>query len=548
MSNLPPSPSEIKPGGNGPAESFLDAALSYAARGWRVVPNHPRSKRPAGDDWQHRASCDPEVIRRRWAFTPTYNVGVQLGPQSGIIDVECDSASAEQALGELLGDNPPVVPTFQAKRGKHRLFSWQPDLPWPDKAVFKFRGIEFKTGNGGKGTQSVFPPSVHPEGAVYRWLVGPDEADPAPLPARALAALSGGEAPKVRLQGAGGGGKIREGARNETLFRRACALRGKGCSPAEIEALLQVANRERCEPPLDEAEVSRIAASAGRYKPGGKPTAAQIIRSHLQEKLQPVFRRGQHVYSLALGETVRRADVCAGADSELIRKLAAACDAPREGAKGKRSALPNLFKKWVGTAWADLWAALPEEESAGGEVAEPAAEEFRRAVAEGLYRQATFGVKVKVKVMKLVRGELKEVEEEQVRPEHRSVIDWCNRFARPGRWANLRSFLVWTRQDPAGRLNVALRVEYFSQVPGSPLARIKQKKFAALAQLYGVGTDGECRSGGARALELAPEFIQNLLDRPGMTMELTMGSSSALAREDDDLSSSREEVLCPQGT
>jgi hypothetical protein len=144
-----------------------DEALDYGARGWHVLQCHPRTKIPVRDEWQKAATTDPAVIARWFPPGSLWNVGVQLGPRSGIIDVECDSPEAERALAELLGADYPVVPTFVGKRGNHRLFRWAPHLPCPDKAVFHFRAIEFRTGNGGKGAQSLFPPSVHPDGPVY---------------------------------------------------------------------------------------------------------------------------------------------------------------------------------------------------------------------------------------------------------------------------------------------------------------------------------------------------------------------------------------------
>jgi hypothetical protein len=107
---------------------LLLSALDYAGRGWHVIYVSPRAKNPVPDDWQHIATTDP-VIERWWSDGKPYNIGVQLGPRSGIIDVECDSPEAEQALAALLGESAPVVPTFQGKRGKHRLFLYTPNLP-----------------------------------------------------------------------------------------------------------------------------------------------------------------------------------------------------------------------------------------------------------------------------------------------------------------------------------------------------------------------------------------------------------------------------------
>jgi hypothetical protein len=225
--------------------------------------------------WQKLATTDPAVIARWWPPGALWNLGVQLGPRSGIIDVECDTPEAERALADLLGESYPVVPTFKGKRGNHRLFLWAPDLPRPDKAVFHFRGVEFRTGNGDKGAQSLFPPSVHPDGPVYTWLVHPDEADPVPFPAAALEVMrreldAPAPRPGTRLAD---DEVFTEGCRNDTLFRVACRLRRSGHSEGEILALLQVFNGNRCDPPLGEDEVGKIARSACRYKPSEAPDA-----------------------------------------------------------------------------------------------------------------------------------------------------------------------------------------------------------------------------------------------------------------------------------
>jgi hypothetical protein len=224
-----------------------------------------------GLEWQHLTTTDPAIIVRWWRPGARWNLGVQLGPKSGLIDVECDSPEAERALGELLGESAPVVPTFFGKRGRHRLFRWTPDLPCPDKASFKFRGIEFRTGNAGKGCQSLFPPSAHPDGPVYRWLVHPDDGELVPFPARALAIVRKGlgkEAegrPKARVLG--DGEAIPAGARNSTLASLAGTMRRRGFGEAAIRAALLAENAERCEPPLGDDEVAEIARKIARYAP-----------------------------------------------------------------------------------------------------------------------------------------------------------------------------------------------------------------------------------------------------------------------------------------
>ena len=61
---------------------------------------------------------------------------------------------------------------------------------------------------------------------------------------------------------------VRDGARNDTLFRLSCALRRFGVGEVALVDCVRGINREHCRPPLAEDEVRKIAASAARYAPG----------------------------------------------------------------------------------------------------------------------------------------------------------------------------------------------------------------------------------------------------------------------------------------
>jgi len=170
------------------------AAREYGEKfGWRIVPLKERDKLPLLESWQKISSAAPEMIDVWWRQWPAANCGVQLGPRSGVVDVECDTPEAEAALVELFDGDPPVVPTYIGNRGKHRLFQWSDSMP--AMAVVKLDGVEFRLGGGGKGAQSVLPPSIHPNGAVYKWLVPMEDAPLIPLPAAIIDKLHDGNRP-----------------------------------------------------------------------------------------------------------------------------------------------------------------------------------------------------------------------------------------------------------------------------------------------------------------------------------------------------------------
>ena len=184
MSIIDKNPLNFNSNGDNPFKQF---ALKYAEKGLPVVPLHYRSKRPRAERWQERATTDPETINAIWEQDGELNIGIKLG-RGSFIDLECDTDEAETEYQALWGGNPPHVPTFKGKRGKHRLFRWREGFP--NKAVFHAGAIEVRLGNDDKGAQSVFPPSIHPDGETrYQWVVSLDEAQPGEIPDEILRKL-----------------------------------------------------------------------------------------------------------------------------------------------------------------------------------------------------------------------------------------------------------------------------------------------------------------------------------------------------------------------
>lgn len=283
-------------------DAVLKAALDYAARGWRVVPLYgvrntgicecgntdeghkgSRGKHPRIDDWQNAATTNEDVIQNWWSRWPTANVGVHMGEASGLVDFDTDSEEAEQTYLRLHNGNPPVVPTYQSARGKHYLYRWRPDLPNPDKARFKLGTLDILTGNGERGQQSVFPPSVRGD-VQYRWLIHPDECDLGEITDEMFAKLHnlfGEDVPK-NTNGKPRSERMKlydhdvvdEGGRNDTLYKEACnlwrlyaAVRGQKAfhdadTHAKVSNQIWAWNKAKCVPPLDDHELATLIESA----------------------------------------------------------------------------------------------------------------------------------------------------------------------------------------------------------------------------------------------------------------------------------------------
>jgi hypothetical protein len=228
-------------------------------------------------------------------------------------------------------------------------------------------------------------------------------------------------------------------------------------------------------------------------------TGYDLILDHFRKKYDPTFRRGTCLFSRALGRDVRQGEALAGAGKELIDCLATASDAPRYEMVAKRSALPQFFKTWAPSAWVDLLDSLPDEETTD-EICDPARDEFRGKVSAALCTLVALAYR----------------REGRDDVERRSLIDWARMFAKAGRWQKIRGYLLWSRLDTSDHgLRIALRVELFTQSPGgNELARLGQRKFADRARLYGVGMSVKVSGGDSRAIELAPEFLNELLAEP----------------------------------
>jgi hypothetical protein len=243
-----------------------DAALEYVARGWPVFPvtldKTPRTAHGLKD-----ATTDEDQLRSWWARWPDAGVAVATGQRSGLVVLDVDGDLGADNLLELERDRgvlPDTVRVVTGGGGAHYYFRDPGGIR--NSAGRLGVGIDVRADGG----YVVAPPSPHPSGRRYEWDVPPDEAELAEPPAWLLEDAAGrrrGGAAKV-------GPTIPEGQRDATLASLAGTMRHRGMDEPAIAAALKVTNRERCKPPLSDAEVERIAASISRYEPAEQPEPA----------------------------------------------------------------------------------------------------------------------------------------------------------------------------------------------------------------------------------------------------------------------------------
>jgi putative DNA primase/helicase len=231
-------------------------AAEYRRRGWSPIPIKARSKEP------NLLELEPYLSRKAtreeleaWAWS---GVGIVTGPVSGVLVLDVDGPEGE---AELRKHGHPPTPMVRTASGGLHLYFKHPR----DEVKTRIRvapGLDVKASGG----YVVAPPTIGENGNPYEWIVSPEEAELADPPEWLMAALR-----SRRFKSPAGpvGERIPKGERNKVLASIAGTMRRRGMGEAEILAALQVANEQRCEPPLEAAEVAKIAASVARYEPAG---------------------------------------------------------------------------------------------------------------------------------------------------------------------------------------------------------------------------------------------------------------------------------------
>jgi len=251
---------------------ILEAALAYVQRGWSLIPIRPGTKKAAGR-WKQFQSAPASVDKLQAWFGngSAFGLAVVLGEVSGgLVCRDFDDQAIYDEWAARSSDLARTLPTVATARGRHVYFRAK-DLRSRDVGGGEYRA---------DGRYCVVPPSKHPTGALYRWLVplpegelpliDPVESGLLPHAAKVVKpSPRSSESTRSREQPTGLSQRTNrflkcgtvEGHRNTEVFCAACDMAASRIPRHEAERQLLDACA-RCQPPYPPEEALPTIASA----------------------------------------------------------------------------------------------------------------------------------------------------------------------------------------------------------------------------------------------------------------------------------------------
>lgn len=149
---------------NAATNPYKNLAMDYLNKGFSVIPLAYGAKKPNLSGWSKYCDQIMSIEDAQLFFTSARNIGLTLGPASGLcaVDIDTDNPTMLKKIEHILPESPVK------KRGAKGYTAFYKFNGLPSKSVKNENGdgIDFLS----TGRQTVLPPSLHPSGTEYKWL------------------------------------------------------------------------------------------------------------------------------------------------------------------------------------------------------------------------------------------------------------------------------------------------------------------------------------------------------------------------------------------
>jgi hypothetical protein len=258
---------------------MIDFALQYVADGFKVFPVK-LDKTPLTPHGLKDATQTQQGVREYWNKHPDAGIGLVT---DGLVVIDFDLKSGGIESKEKIEDKYGLLPRTRAHitggGGYHYLYKNPNGTHIRNTTMLAgYPGVDIRA-NGG---YIVAPPSHHTSGTDYSVM---DESPIIDAPSWLVELTKQKPATATAITT---DQPIPQGQRDATLASLAGTMRKRGMTVEEIEAALMVTNK-RCQPPLPDKDIHRIANSMGKYEQGqisqtSRPPSAPYMPTISQAK------------------------------------------------------------------------------------------------------------------------------------------------------------------------------------------------------------------------------------------------------------------------
>jgi hypothetical protein len=166
--------------------TMLERVRDYSTMGLHPIPCEPRGKKPLVQ-WQQFQDTAPTMTQLKgwWQNWPDANIALVVG--RGVVVVDLDGPQAQELLHEAGIVMPGGAPRVRTGNGQHVYLRLPQGRTARNRAGFLStvaNGVKSQVDLRADGGYVLAPPSIHPNGSAYDWLV------PKKYPASLAAVLS----------------------------------------------------------------------------------------------------------------------------------------------------------------------------------------------------------------------------------------------------------------------------------------------------------------------------------------------------------------------